>query len=87
MNIAAIIALLTAIFKAVPTLEKWWERIVAAYLAQKTKWVETKNKDAIEEALRTGDQRGLEHESTSGQYSGVGTIRDSLPGVRDREQD
>lgn len=82
MTIAAAITFLTSLFKAIPTLDKWFEQLVAAYVSQKKIWIENANKKAIESALKNKDQRGLEHESTSGQYSGVGTIRDTLPGVK-----
>jgi hypothetical protein len=82
MSTAAILSLMLSIFKAIPVLDKWFEELVAAYVLQRKIWTRKENHQAIKKAFETQNQRGLEHEDYSGKPSGIGTIRDSLPGVR-----
>jgi hypothetical protein len=86
MNIAAILTLITSISKAIPVVDKWIEELVAAYIIQKKIWVMKENRKAIELAIKEQDQRGLEDEDFSGKPSGIGTIRDTLPGVRNGKE-
>jgi len=81
------IALLLAIFKAVPTIEIWWERLVTQYVILKGLQIAKENKAAIVLALKEQDQRGIEDEEHSGKPSGVGTFRPYIPGiVRNKEK-
>lgn len=82
MNIAAIITIITSISKAIPIVDKWIEQIIAAYIVQRKAWIIKENHEAIKLAINNHDQRDLEDTAHSGEYSGVGTIRDSLPGVK-----
>ena len=81
MTVSSVMALLLAIFKAVPTIELWWVRIVTEYIKLKGMQIARENKAAIIKALQNDDQRGLEDEDHSGKPSGIGTIRDSLPNI------
>ena len=81
MTIASVMALMLAIFKAVPTIEIWWERLVVEYIKLSKLKIAKDNKAAIIKALQDDDQRGLEDEDHSGRPSGIGTIRPTLPNV------
>jgi CTP:phosphocholine cytidylyltransferase-like protein len=81
MTVASVLSLLLAIFKAVPTIEIWWERLVVEYVKFSKLKIAKENKAAIIEALKSDDQRGLEDEEHSGIPSGVGTIRTTLPNI------
>lgn len=78
MQIAAVLSLLSAVFKAVPTIEIWWERLVVLWIQQKKLSIAKENRNIINEALKDHDQREIEHEDYSGKPSGVGTIVDSI---------
>lgn len=86
---AQAIALILAIAKALPIIDKWLGELFAAYQVQKKKEIEEANKKAIDDAIKSQDQRSIESDQTSGKPSGMGTIRDSLPGVelRDKRKD
>lgn len=91
MTIASAIALLTAIFKAVPIIEEWWERLIVAYVAHAKDKIKKENRDAIKKALETDDQRPIEIQlgsDVAGKPSGAdgAVIVDSLPGVRVEER-
>jgi hypothetical protein len=86
MSIAAALAFITALSNALPVLDKWIESLVVAYSIQRKLWIKKENILAIKKAIETQDQRELEDEEHSGDYSGLGTIRDSLPGVRNSEK-
>jgi len=81
MTVASVLSLLLAVFKAVPTIEIWWERLVVEYVKISKLKIAKENKAAIIEALKSDDQRGLEDEDHSGKPSGVGTFRPYIPGV------
>lgn len=81
MTVASVLSLLMAIFKAVPTIEIWWGRLLVEYVKLNKIKIARENKQAIISALKDGDQRGLEDEDHSGNPSGVGTFRPYLPGV------
>lgn len=84
MNAATILGLLLALFKAVPALEKLWEDIVTTYVAAKIAQMKVANRDAIRRAIDTHDQRPIEVQigsDTAGKPTGLGEIRDTLPGV------
>lgn len=81
MTTASALSLLLAIFKAVPTIEIWWERLIVAYVKLNTIKIANENRDAIIAALKEGDQREIEDDEHSGNPSGVGTFRPYLPGV------
>lgn len=87
MNVAAVITLLTALFKAVPIMEAWWEQVLVEWIKYRKIQLKKETIKAINEALKDQDQRGLEHEDYSGKPSGIGAIRDSLPGVRNSKKD
>lgn len=71
MTAAAVISLLTAIFKAIPSLKSWWDDIVSMYIETKINSMRKENKEAIKKAIYGQDQRDLE--SSSG-YSQVGEL-------------
>jgi hypothetical protein len=79
--LAQVIAAILAIAKSLPVLDKWIGMLVTEYARIKKLKIEKETIEAVDAAFETHDQRGLESEEHSGQYSGVGTIRDSLPGV------
>jgi hypothetical protein len=86
MTIAGAISLLTAIFKAIPTMEAWWESLVIAWIKYKNIQLKKETIQAIKEAIKDQDQRGLEDEEHSGKPSGIGSIRTSLPGVHQSKE-
>jgi hypothetical protein len=79
---AQVIAAILAIAKAVPVLDKWIGQLLDEYAKIKKLKIEKEAIEATNEAIETGDQRPLESSEHSGQYSGHGDIRDSLPGVK-----
>ncbi len=83
-----IIAAIMAVIKAIPIIDKWMEKLFIAYSLWKKEQVAEQTKIEIDQAVKTQDQRRVEGESHSGNYSGVGDIRASLPGVmRDKKPD
>ena len=76
-----IISLILAIAKTIPIIDKWLGKLVAAYQTYRKKEIQEATKRAINEAIKTQDQRPVESDQTSGKPSGMGTIRDHLPGV------
>lgn len=90
MNIAAVISLLTALFKAVPTIEEWWERLITAWISHKKNSIKKENRIAIQKAFENDDQRPIEEtlgSETAGEYSGYGTVVNELPGVHQSKKD
>jgi hypothetical protein len=81
-----VLAVLLAIFKAVPTIEIWWGRLIAEYIKISKLKIAKENKAAIIKAIKDQDQRGLEDEEHSGKPSGVGTFRPYLPGVHNSKK-
>jgi hypothetical protein len=82
------ISLILALAKALPIIDKWLGELFAAYLVQKRKEVQEATERAINEAIKNQDQRPIESSQISGKPSGLGSIRDSLPGVmRDKGKD
>jgi hypothetical protein len=77
-----IISLILALAKAAPIIDKWLGFLVSAYQAQRKRETEEATKKAIDEGIKNQDQRPVEGDQTAGKPSGMGTIRDSLPGVR-----
>lgn len=73
--------------QAIPILDKWMERLVAAYVASRISSMQQENREALRKAIELHDQRDLEaaigHPSP-GAPSGIPgtTLRDSLPGVK-----
>lgn len=82
-----VIAAILAISKAIPVLDKWIGMLLAEYAKVKKLKIEKEIKEAVDEAISTGDQRPLESPEHSGEYSGHGDIRDSLPGVHQSPKD
>jgi hypothetical protein len=87
VTVAAVIGLLTAIFKALPALREWWHELIVEYVTVAKNNIKKENKDAIKKALETDDQRPIEEQigsETAGKPTNIdGTvIVDSLPGVR-----
>ena len=76
-----IIALVLAIAKALPIIDKWLGELFSAYQVQKRKEIQAETERVINEGIQIQDQRKIESDQTSGKPSGLGTIRDSLPGV------
>jgi hypothetical protein len=84
-----LIPLILAVAKAIPVIDKWLGELFAAYQAYRKKEIEEATTRAINEGIKNQDQRPIESDQTSGKPSGMGTIRDSLPGigVRDKGKD
>jgi len=76
------VALVLAIAKAVPIIDRWLGLIVLEYVKHKQEQLIKLNKKIIEEALKLKDQRNIEDEEHSGEVSGSGDIVDSLPRMR-----
>lgn len=86
MTTTAVISLLTAIFSAVPYLKKAFDSLMVEYLKLKKDTLSKETIKAINDAINNQDQRPLESAEYSGKPSGVGAIRDSLPGVKLRDK-
>jgi hypothetical protein len=76
-----LIALVLAVAKALPIIDKWLGELFNAYQVQKKKEIQAETERAINEGIQNQDQRKIESDQTSGKPSGLGTIRDSLPGI------
>jgi hypothetical protein len=76
-----LIALVLAVAKAIPIIDKWLGELFNAYQVQKKKEVQAETERAINEGIQNQDQRKIESDQMSGKPSGMGTVRDSLPGV------
>ncbi len=84
MTPTTILDILLALFKAIPALEKLWEDVVTLYVAARIATMKRENKDAIRVVLEKHDQRPIEDQlgsDTAGKPTGLGEIRDTLPGV------
>lgn len=82
------IAAIMAIVKAVPIIDKWLERLFIAYSVYKKEQIAEQTRIEIDLAVENQDQRKVESENYSGNYSGHGDIRTSIPGVlRDKKPD
>lgn len=86
MTITAVISLLTAIFKAIPSLKAWWDSLVTLYIELKIKEMRKENRDSIKKAIHEQDQREIEATigySQVGELSGVpnSDVVDVLPNV------
>jgi hypothetical protein len=75
------ISLILALAKAIPIIDKWLGELSTAYQVYKKKEIEEATKRAIDEAIKNQDQRPIESDQTAGKPSGLGVIRDSIPGV------
>lgn len=82
-----VIAAILAIAKAIPVLDGWLDKLLVEYAKIKKLKILKETQEAVDDAFENQDQRGLESQQHSGEYSGVGTIRDSLPGVRNTPKD
>jgi hypothetical protein len=80
------ISLILALAKAIPVIDKWLGELAIAYQIYKKKEIEEATKRAIDEGIQNQDQRPIESDQTSGKPSGLGTIRDSIPGVKLRDK-
>lgn len=81
-----VLAVLLAIFKAIPALKDFWDQLVANYIAAEIARMADENQNAIRKALSETDQRPIEDVIKSpraGLPSGIdGTdIVDELPDV------
>lgn len=81
------LAILLALFKAIPSLKSLWDELVAAYVSQEVASIQKANRDAIQKALVDQDQRDLEKaigSSNAGkEVDATGSeIVDNLPGVK-----
>lgn len=86
MTFTAVISLLTAIFKAIPSLKAWWDSLVTLYIELKIKEMRKENRDSIKKAIHEQDQREIEATigySQMGELSGVPSsdVVDALPNV------
>jgi len=84
---AQVIAAILAVAKMFPIIDWWLDKLLVEYARIKKLKIQKETIEAVDTAFETHDQRGLESEEHSGQYSGVGTIRDSLPGVHQSPKD
>lgn len=75
------IAVVITLAKAIPVIDKWLERLFDAYVIYKSEKIKEQTQIEIDRAIENNDQRKLENENHAGNYSGVGDIRTSLPGV------
>lgn len=83
-----VITAIMAVVKAIPIIDKWLEKLFIAYSAWKKEQAAEQTKKEIDQAIKDQDQRRVEGEDHSGNYSGHGDIRTSLPGVmRDKKPD
>jgi hypothetical protein len=86
MSAAAVVSLLVSIFKAIPSLRKWWEELMAAYIEAEKARMSREIRNGIKRLINEQDQ--IELEETIG-YSKPGepsrlpgaVIVDQLPGV------
>lgn len=76
------VALVLAIAKAIPIIDRWLEVLVLEYVKHKQEQLIKLNKKIIEEAIKLKDQKKIEDEEHSGKVSGSGVIVDRLPRVR-----
>jgi hypothetical protein len=81
-----VISVILALAKAAPIIDKWLGLLFVAYQEQKKKEIQEANKKAIDEGIKNQDQRPIESDQISGKPSGMGTVRDSIPGVWLRDQ-
>lgn len=86
MTISAALSLLLAIFKAIPSLRKWWEELVAAYVQAEKARMSKDIRDGIKRLINEQDQIELEEAigySRAGEPSRLpgAVIVDRLPGV------
>lgn len=65
----SLIAFALAVVKAVPSVDKWLERFLLAYIEWKRQREDELFKEAIQEAIKRRDQRKLESEENSGKPS------------------
>ena len=82
-----IISLILSVASAIPVIDKWLGRLLEAYAAYKLEKLKQLNKRAIDEVIKSKDQRTLEDEEHSGKPSGIGTVVSSLPRMRDQSKD
>jgi hypothetical protein len=82
------ISLILALAKAIPIIDKWLGELAIAYQVYKKEQVAEQTRIEIDLAVENQDQRKIESENYSGNYSGHGDIRTSIPGVlRDKKPD
>lgn len=81
-----VISFILALAKAAPIIDKWLGLLFLAYQEHKKKEIQKATKKAIDEGIENQDQRDMESDQTSGKPSGMGTIRNSLPGVGLRDK-
>lgn len=81
-----LIALIISVARALPIIDKWLGELFSAYQEEKTRRVKAETERTINEAIKDQDQRKIESEQTSGKPSGMGDIRDSIPGVELRDK-
>jgi hypothetical protein len=85
-TVAGVVALLTAIAKTFPIVDKWLSWAVKVYLQYRFKGMEQENIDAIHALIVSKDQRDVEKllgYSKAGEPSGIpgAVIVPELPGV------
>lgn len=82
-----IISALVSIAKAIPIIQEWVKKVLLMYEEWKAKEEKKQTAKDVDLGIKEQDQRKLEDENHSGQYSGRGDIRSSLPGVmRDKKK-
>jgi len=70
-----------AIAKAIPIIQEWVKKVLSMYDEWKSKESKKQTAKEVDLGIKEQDQRKIEDENHSGQYSGRGDIRTSLPGV------
>ena len=79
-----IIGGVVAFIKAIPIIDSWFQKLAAAYVAAQIASMKDADRAAIRKAISEFDQREIEKQlgsSTAGKPTGLGEIRDKLPGV------
>jgi hypothetical protein len=86
MSAAAIVTLLTSLFKAIPVLGKKFDEIVAAYVIKQKAKLSKELRDGIKRAINEQDQieleqvMGYQHAGEESHLPGA-VVVDSLPGL------
>lgn len=83
---AQVLAGILAVIKAIPIIDKWFQKLVALYVNAEIDRMDKENRDAVKTAIEKFDQRELEKaigNPNAGGASGIpGTITvPALPGV------
>jgi hypothetical protein len=86
-TISTIVSLLLVIFKAIPIMKDWWEKLLAMYIEKQDELLKEELRLAIYNSVHQQDQRGIEDvigNPNAGKPVDIpdSEIVDELPGVR-----